>query len=391
MDIAKKCIFCSEILGEDTKPEHILLNALGGRKKSKSAICSGCNNAFGSTIDAKLADQFLVIRNLLQQETGNGGAPPKLKNIPLGDGYIDIESDGSPVLKGSPLSVEPKGNGTFNVRVTARDRAHFETLIPHLARRMRTSEAKVCEQLKGQTFSIIRQRPGPEHMKIPLSFGGVDASRSLAKSCLCVLADALGNSEVQQEVYNDVRRFVVEGGEELYKRIVKVDTRVLHENEEVSKKYGPFFNMIYVRSDENGKVIARFTLYNICSWQIVLTESGGSPDFRVGLISNPLNCSNWSDNVGNEFDIEYGWLSSPAFDINDAHNNFLKLVNYCHERARSAEFERIVDSLCKKYGVEEGQDIPLDIRQKMIAEASLQFVSYMFSIPYEEKVTFEII
>ena len=58
------CLFCDSELDESTKPEHILLNALGGRKTTTKAVCSTCNNTFGSTIDYELALQVIEIRNL---------------------------------------------------------------------------------------------------------------------------------------------------------------------------------------------------------------------------------------------------------------------------------------------------------------------------------------
>ncbi|UVO30394.1 HNH endonuclease [Bradyrhizobium arachidis] len=39
-----KCIFCQNELTQDTTPEHVLLNALGGRMTTKRAICSDHNN-----------------------------------------------------------------------------------------------------------------------------------------------------------------------------------------------------------------------------------------------------------------------------------------------------------------------------------------------------------
>jgi hypothetical protein len=47
----KKCIFCENELTGDTKPEHVLLNNLGGRKKTRSVDCPECNARFGGTID----------------------------------------------------------------------------------------------------------------------------------------------------------------------------------------------------------------------------------------------------------------------------------------------------------------------------------------------------
>ena len=56
------CLFCPTELDETTKPEHILLNALGGRKATTRAICSDCNNKFGGTIDDVLASQVTGLR-----------------------------------------------------------------------------------------------------------------------------------------------------------------------------------------------------------------------------------------------------------------------------------------------------------------------------------------
>jgi hypothetical protein len=68
------CLFCPAELDETTKPEHILLNALGGRKTTTGAICSACNNKFGRTIDDVLTSQITALRNLLQLESGTGNS-----------------------------------------------------------------------------------------------------------------------------------------------------------------------------------------------------------------------------------------------------------------------------------------------------------------------------
>ena len=71
-----QCIFCDAELPPDTKPEHILLDAFGGRKTTRKIVCSACNSAFGSTIDDALAKQTLHIRNMFQLRSGSGGGPP---------------------------------------------------------------------------------------------------------------------------------------------------------------------------------------------------------------------------------------------------------------------------------------------------------------------------
>jgi HNH endonuclease len=67
-----QCILRDNELAQGNSPEHILLNALGGRRTTRTAVCSACNAAFGSTIDKALAAQVTVIRNMLQFESGSG-------------------------------------------------------------------------------------------------------------------------------------------------------------------------------------------------------------------------------------------------------------------------------------------------------------------------------
>jgi hypothetical protein len=108
-----KCIFCENELTQDTTPEHVLLNALGGRMTTRKAICSEHNNTFGGTIDKELAAQVEVIRNHLQLQSGTKKPPPPLKNLVSGSEKISIGSDGTPRLDVPPFeTVELPGGAS---------------------------------------------------------------------------------------------------------------------------------------------------------------------------------------------------------------------------------------------------------------------------------------
>jgi len=49
------CLFCAKPLTHATPPEHVLLDCLGGRLKSKRLVCGPCNRLLGGSIDAALA------------------------------------------------------------------------------------------------------------------------------------------------------------------------------------------------------------------------------------------------------------------------------------------------------------------------------------------------
>lgn len=68
-----KCYVCDkEITSENETEEHILLNAIGGKLKSKKLICKGCNSDLGNKIDNSLARQLNPIANLLDIKRDRG-------------------------------------------------------------------------------------------------------------------------------------------------------------------------------------------------------------------------------------------------------------------------------------------------------------------------------
>jgi hypothetical protein len=117
-----KCLFCESELTDDTKPEHILLNALGGRKTSRRLICSSHNQAFGGSVDKAMAEQVAVLRNMLQLDSGTGKDPPMLKGIDAGGEKINFRSDGVPEL-GRRSQDHVRG-----------ERSHLSDLLAHLPR-----------------------------------------------------------------------------------------------------------------------------------------------------------------------------------------------------------------------------------------------------------------
>ncbi|HVI51124.1 MAG TPA: HNH endonuclease [Candidatus Sulfotelmatobacter sp.] len=50
-----RCLFCAKPLTHATPPEHILLDCLGGRLKSKRVLCAACNRHLGGSVDAAFA------------------------------------------------------------------------------------------------------------------------------------------------------------------------------------------------------------------------------------------------------------------------------------------------------------------------------------------------
>ena len=67
------CYLCGEMLtSENESEEHIILNALGGRYKSKKLLCKNCNNKSGTYWDAILANQYHFFTSVLELDLERG-------------------------------------------------------------------------------------------------------------------------------------------------------------------------------------------------------------------------------------------------------------------------------------------------------------------------------
>jgi len=345
------CIFCDSELVSGTKPEHILLNALGGRKTTRRAICSTCNNTFGGTIDDALTKQVNVIRNLLQFESGTGKLPPMLKGIQAGAERLNFGSDGRPEIVRPPFTVTDLGDGRTDVTINVRSAEEMKKMLPHLAAKLGMPEADLAKQISQVQLTVVEERAGQVHY--PLMFGGAEALRSLAKSCLVLLASVTGTDALKAEPFAVVRDFVVKGGVEFSSARARIDLRDVPGLDEYKRRFGPFFNLITVRSNEAGRVIAHFTLYNVVGWQIVLAEQGGPINQEVVLVSNPMDPVVWGDEAAALPDIPFEWLNTadPAYEIERARERLIRMMEYHTDQSRKSEYDRIVDDVFDRHGI----------------------------------------
>jgi hypothetical protein len=385
------CIFCDAELGPDTKPEHILLNALGGRRTTRRVICSEHNNDFGGGIDNALAEQVEVLRNQLQLASGTGKSPPALRNIRAGAECINIGNDGTPRLVKAPFTVTDLSDGKFNVEIHASAPEDIKKMLPHLAARLRMSEEEVIRQItqNGQA-SLIEKRPGGIHHHI--SLGGEEALRSVSKSCLVMFSTVVGNDAVRAAPFDAVRAFVLQGSPGFNERI-QIDSREVPEIEEFKKQFGPFFNLIYVRSNEAGRVIGHFTIYNTLSWQIVLAESGAPRNATAALASNPIDPATWEGDAAKLPDISFAWLDEAerTYEIERARDRLVSMAQHHTISARETEIGRICDDVFAKHGVTNDDQAVTDpaVQMAITSEIAQRLAAHALRIPHEQKLSSE--
>ena len=93
----KRCILrCGKVLtSNNVSKEHIIPNAIGGKKGVSGFICDRCNNETGAAWDAELARQLNPISLCLGIRRTRGKVPPQV--FPTSSGgkyrYIPAEDD----------------------------------------------------------------------------------------------------------------------------------------------------------------------------------------------------------------------------------------------------------------------------------------------------------
>jgi HNH endonuclease len=381
------CLFCPTELDGTTKPEHILLNALGGRKTTTKAICSCCNNTFGATVDDVLASQVAALRNLLRLESGTGNVAPSLNNIQAGEQKINIKGDGTLEIVHKPFTIELLEDGKWNVEILARSEEHLAEIIPHLAKALKIPEENLRAQLGGAQASLITRRPAAVHHELRL--GGPDAIRSAIKACLVLWSTLVGNDEVKSAPYDAARKFVLDGDGQFLRDRTHLDSRQFADVERMKAAYGLLFNMVYVRSDELGRVVGHFTLYNAIAWQVTLAEAGGAPNAKVALISNPLDPRYWSDRAAAEFDVPFVWLNSPDYtdECVRPKARLHAIIQHYFETTMPKEHGRIIDECFARLDIAPDKSVPANQGSELSRLISSRIMHHAFGLPEEQKLS----
>ena len=174
------CYRCEvEITIDNEADEHIILNACGGRLKSKALLCKICNSTFGETFDAQLAQQTNDLANLLLIKRARGIPQPiKGTHSKTGEEYL-LQFGGEPVLSKPKVSEKIEG-AKINLSIIANNEKKFRQVLSGLKR-------KKYPQLDIEKTIESAQRSS-KYLDDPISFkstiGGKEAFKSIVKTAI---------------------------------------------------------------------------------------------------------------------------------------------------------------------------------------------------------------
>ncbi|MBE7197827.1 MAG: HNH endonuclease [Parafilimonas terrae] len=177
-----KCLLCpAEITAANDSAEHLIPNAIGGRRKVSGLLCKTCNSETGRSWDAALGDQLLPLTLLFDVSRQRKSAERSLAVTTTAGERITIGPGGKLTLSAPAIDRTPVGESQTSYRLVARTMEEARQMVQGLKRKH--PEIDVEAALK-QAQAVETYLQGT--VCHDLGFGGELAGRSVVKSCLAM-------------------------------------------------------------------------------------------------------------------------------------------------------------------------------------------------------------
>jgi hypothetical protein len=158
--------------------EHIILNALGGRLKSKELICHECNIGFGTLFDDELARQMEVFTNLLNIKRDRG-TPNSIviENSKTGEKVI-IRPGGKPEMFKPEINIT-SNNSKATISFAARNMKEARKILAGQKRKYPQIEIEEALNTSRKSSGYLKSS-----YEIRMKIGGTNSLRSVCKTAM---------------------------------------------------------------------------------------------------------------------------------------------------------------------------------------------------------------
>ena len=264
------CVFqCGNLLTKDNSTkEHVILNAIGGRRKVTGFICNNCNKSTGAVWDAELAKQLNPLGLLLVISRQRGEVPSQ-KFSTISGREVLLLSDGRRTISKPSYKIIPKGNYKV-VRIHARTRRELRRLVKGMRRKYPSLRKSGLDDL--MSMAKADSHYSSDWTAYNLEFGGKQAGRSLVKSALALVYDA-GIDPNRCDLALDY--LLNEGAEPCFGYYYHKKHDIV-----INRPVGKPFHCVYVKGNsDNGTITGYVELYSLHRLVLCLSDKYSGKDF----------------------------------------------------------------------------------------------------------------
>ena len=324
----QQCILCGRTLtSANSGKEHIIPNAIGGRKTVTEFICRSCNNETGTNWDAELARQLQSLSLLLGIKRQQGEVKPKRFPTSSG-GEVELHADGK-MTPTKPSHEKTTAGNTIQLKIRARSTKEMRKLLRGWQRKYPVLKNRSMADL----MSAVQARSyySPDLIGISLGFGGEKAGKSLVKSAMALVCDAGIDPEACDLALDYLTQ---DNAEPCFGYFYDKDKDFV-----VSRPVGRPFHCVYVKGDSGtGTILGYVEFYSLHRMVLCFSDSYSGRDFQNLYSIDPVK--------GEEVFIDID-LSLPMSEVRSAFANekynvdaFLSAVNSLFGHIVEADFKR---------------------------------------------------
>ena len=274
-----KCILqCGNRLTKDNSPkEHVILNAIGGRKTVTGFICNRCNHETGRVWDAELAKQLNPLSLLLGIKRHRKDVPSQVFPTSSG-GEVQLHDDGNMTIAKPSHEITTDGN-TTQLNISARSMKEVRKLLRRWQEKYPSLKKRSVDDLLATAQA--RSHYSSDLIQIPLEFGGEKAGKSLVKSAVALVYDA----GIDPRVCDLALDYLTKDDAKPCFGYYYDDDRDLVGDRPVGKP----FHCVYVKGDSGtGRILGYVEFYSLHRMVLCLSESYSGRDFQNLYAIDPV-------------------------------------------------------------------------------------------------------
>lgn len=173
------CYLCNSLLDTDnSSKEHIILNSIGGRLKSRKLLCKSCNSKLGHIADNELSKQLQFLSSYFQVKREKGRNQIIKGGITeSGEEYHLV--DGSKPILSKPKIEKKTENGETKYQLVGRNEKELIGILKGISKNhpeFNLEEARKKFEWKEEYLN--------EYLSHNMTIGGKLSNRSIAKSAV---------------------------------------------------------------------------------------------------------------------------------------------------------------------------------------------------------------